>query len=109
MYFLSIDNDEVFLRVVDSNRKLDRGEIKTLEYNKNIQHFEEEIVHDFDMNDLDVEILEEYRQKLDYEGSPLELLKNKHLVVKKVRNTYLRIRRFDYLLKTQKSISLLRL
>lgn len=76
------DTDEVFLRVADSNRKLDREQIKKLEYDKNIRRFEDEVASDFDLEDLDKTLLEEYKTKLNFKGDVLELLYKRNLVVK---------------------------
>ena len=58
------DNENVFLRVADSNRgPLSREQIKNLEYDKNIRLFEDEIVPDFNEEDLDQELLELYKKK----------------------------------------------
>ncbi|MDT0648109.1 ATP-binding protein [Zunongwangia sp. F260] len=77
------DNDNVYLRVIDTNRKLDRDGVKKLEYDKTIRRFEEEIITDFDFNDLDEELLEEYKQKLNYKGDSLDLLTKRYLATKR--------------------------
>lgn len=77
------DNEKVFLRVHDSNRLLDREKIKKLEYDKAIRRFEEEVVKDFENDDLDQELLQEYKEKLNYKGSVLDLLVKRHLASKK--------------------------
>lgn len=76
------DNDKVFLRVADSNRELNREQIKKLEYDKNIRRFEDEIVPDFDLDDLDNTLLTEYQQKLNFNGNVLDLLYKRNLVKK---------------------------
>lgn len=82
------DTDTVFLRVYDDNRKLSREQIKQLEYDKTIRKFEEELVSDFDLEDLDYQLLEQYKQKLNYKGEVLDLLVKRHLAIKK-DDTYL--------------------
>jgi len=77
------DNENVFLRVHDDNRKLDRDKIKKLEYDKSIRRFEEEIVKDFDQADLDIDLLEEYKEKLNYKGALLDLPVKRYLATKK--------------------------
>ncbi|WP_026709340.1 ATP-binding protein [Flavobacterium frigidarium] len=77
------DNDNVYLRVLDTNRILDRDRIKKLEYDKGIRRFEEEIVKDFDFEDLDQDLLDEYKEKLNYKGEVLDLLVKRHLAKKK--------------------------
>ncbi len=77
------DNKKHFLRVHDSNRLLDLDRIKKLEYDKSIRRFEEEIVKGFEQEDLDQELLQEYKLKLNYKGSILDLLVKRHLATKK--------------------------
>lgn len=77
------DNENVFLRVLDTNRLLDRDRIKKLEYDKGIRRFEEEIVKDFDYDDLDQHLLDEYKEKLNYKGDTLDLLVKRYLAKKK--------------------------
>lgn len=76
------DNDKVFLRVADSNRELNREQIKKLEYDKNIRRFEDEIVPDFNLDDLDNALLTEYQQKLNFKGDVVELLYKRNLAKK---------------------------
>lgn len=81
--FCRKDNEKVFLRIVDTNRELNREQIKKLEYDKNIRRFEEEIVADFEFEDLDQSLLQTYCDKLNFQGEALELLYKRHLVQKK--------------------------
>lgn len=80
------DTETVFLRVYDENRKLNRDQVKQLEYDKTIRKFEEELVPDFDLEDLDYELLEQYKKKLNYKGEALDLLVKRHLAIKKGSN-----------------------
>jgi ATP-dependent DNA helicase RecG len=68
------DNEQIFLRVDDKNRLLDRDAVRKLEYDKQIRKFEDEIEQDFDFNDLDVKLLNRYKEKLNYAGDVLDLL-----------------------------------
>lgn len=81
--FYRKDNETFFLRVADSNRELNQEQIKKLEYDKNIRLFEDEVVADFDNDDLDKTLLQEYRQKVNFKGDILDLLYKKHLLSKK--------------------------
>lgn len=80
------DTEKVFLRVADSNRELNREQIKKLEYDKNIRLFEDEVVENFDLADLDLPLLESYKQKINYKNDELSLLYTKHLLHKKDDN-----------------------
>ena len=55
--FCRKDNENVYLRVQDTNRLLDRDIIKKLEYYKTIRRFEEEVAKNFAVEDLDQELL----------------------------------------------------
>jgi ATP-dependent DNA helicase RecG len=77
------DNELIFLRVDDRNKQLDRDAVRNLEYDKQIRKFEDETEPEFDFNDLDMQLLNGYRQKLNYEGDALDLLVKRHLAVKK--------------------------
>ncbi len=77
------DNEQIFLRIDDRNKQLDRDAVRNLEYDKQIRKFEDEIEPEFDFNDLDVKLLNGYKQKLNYDGDVLDLLVKRHLAVKK--------------------------
>lgn len=82
------DNENIFLRVDDKNRLLDRDAVRKLEYDKQIRKFEDEIDTNFDFNDIDLPLLNRYKEKLNYTGDPLELLVKRHLAIKR-ENLYL--------------------
>ncbi|MBY0477996.1 MAG: ATP-binding protein [Chitinophagaceae bacterium] len=77
------DNEHIFLRVDDKNKQLDRDAVRNLEYDKQIRKFEDEIEVEFDFQDIDMKLLNGYKQKLNYEGDVLELLVKRHLAIKK--------------------------
>ncbi len=77
--FCRKDNENVFLRMLDTNRELNRDQIKKLEYDKGIRRFEDEITKDLDLADLDQDLLNEYKTKLNYKGDALDLLVKRHL------------------------------
>ncbi|WP_353167826.1 ATP-binding protein [Flavobacterium sp.] len=81
--FCRKDNEKIYLRVLDTNRELNRDQIKKLEYDKGIRRFEEEIVKEFDVEDLDQNLLNEYKEKLNYNGESIDLLVKRHLTKKK--------------------------
>ena len=61
---ISTSKDEVFLRIGDKTRKLTVEEIRQLEYEKGVAHYEEEVCQYATMDDLDQELLDAYRQKI---------------------------------------------
>lgn len=82
------DNEKFFLRIADSNRELNQEQIKKLEYDKNIRRFEDEVVPDFDTDDLDQELLAAYKAKVNFSGQIYDLLYKRNLLAKK-GDTYL--------------------
>jgi len=77
------DNEQIFLRVDDQNKQLDRDAVRKLEYDKQIRKFEEEIETEFDFADLDLKLLHGYKEKINYQGDALDLLVKRHLATKK--------------------------
>ncbi|HFC6359577.1 TPA: ATP-binding protein [Neisseria lactamica] len=80
--FCRKDTEKFFLRVADENRLLNQQQIKNLEYDKNIRRFEEEKEPEFNSEDLDVKLIQEYKEKINYQGDALDLLYKKYLLVK---------------------------
>jgi ATP-dependent DNA helicase RecG len=75
------DNEQIFLRVDVKNRLLDRDAVRRLEFDKQIRKFEDEIEPDFDFEDIDIPLLNRYKEKLNYSGDILDLLVKRHLAV----------------------------
>ena len=73
------DNEKFFLRVAESNRELNQEQIKKLEYDKNIRRFEDEVVSDFNTDDL----LSAYKIKVNFSGEIYDLLYRRNLLAKK--------------------------
>ncbi len=81
--FSTKENEKFFLRVNDTNRLLNREQVKKLEYDKQIRRFEEEFVKDFEIADLDSELLQQYKENINYKGTVLDLLVKRHVANKK--------------------------
>lgn len=71
--FCHKDSEDVFRRIADRNKKLNREEVQALEYDRHIRKFEEESRPDFDMRDLDPSVCEAYLTQMHFEGSFEEL------------------------------------
>jgi ATP-dependent DNA helicase RecG len=68
--FMRTDNENVFLRVAESNKgPLSREEVKKLEYNKHARSYEDELRDDFQSEDLREPLCNFYLKKMNYEGS----------------------------------------
>ena len=61
---ITTTKDEVYLRIGDKTRKLTFEEIRQLEYEKGVAHYEEEVCPYATMEDLDPELLDAYREKI---------------------------------------------
>lgn len=79
--------DEVFMRVGDKSKKLTFEERTQLMYDKGERFFEDKPVPEADIEDIDMEFVKAYIQKIGYSKSPLEYLKeNKGFVKEKKGN-----------------------
>ena len=65
-------NDSTFLRIGDRTKELKGIDLRNLEYNKNTRHYEDEINRDATIDDLDVALIKEYKEKLDASHLPTE-------------------------------------
>lgn len=81
---ISTTKDEVFLRIGDKTRKLTVEEIRQLEYEKGVAHYEEEICPYATIDDLDPELLDAYRQKIGADRQTNEqVLRARQFIVKR--------------------------
>lgn len=67
--------DDVFFRVGDKSKKLNFDERLQLMYAKGTRYFEDTPVPDAAMEDIDLDFVREYTQKLGYRKSPEEYLR----------------------------------
>ena len=67
--------DEVFLRVGDKSKKLSFEDRLSLMYDKGERFFEDKIVPDATIRDLDMDFVESYVKRIGYSKSALEYLK----------------------------------
>lgn len=58
------NNNSTYLRVADRTKELKGDDLRNLEYNKNVRHYEDECHPDARIEDLDPELLSIYREKL---------------------------------------------
>ena len=60
-------NNSTFLRVADRTKELKGEDLRNLEYTKSVRHYEDECHPDAQIDDLDKELLDSYREKLHAE------------------------------------------
>ncbi|WDA43663.1 putative DNA binding domain-containing protein [Fusobacterium vincentii] len=78
----SYDNN-VYLRQFDKTEKLNYEQIIQLEYDRGQRYFEDEVVEDTSIEDIDFELLESYRKNMDLTNSTLEnILKSRNFIKK---------------------------
>lgn len=71
--FASVDriirttNDSTYLRIGDKSKELKGEDLRNLEYAKSTSHFEDEICEDVEIDDLDADLIKNYKSKI---GAP---------------------------------------
>lgn len=74
-------DNEVFLRQGDKSVRLDREQVRALEYDKNQRNFEEEVCARSSLDDVDHEVLVRYKAFLDTDVSDEQLLRSRGFLV----------------------------
>lgn len=74
-YIIRNNKDEVFCRQGDSSIKLNANQIRNLEYDRKERDFEAEILLESSINDIDTEVMETYKNRIDTDLSNEEVLK----------------------------------
>lgn len=74
-------DNEVFLRQRDKSVRLDRDQVRALEYDKNQRNFEEEVCVRSSLDDVDREILARYKTSLGTEIGDEQLLRSRGFLV----------------------------
>ena len=74
-YIIRNNKDEVYCRQGDSSIKLNANQIRNLEYDRKERDFEAEILMESSINDIDIEIMEIYKNKIDTDLSNEDVLK----------------------------------
>ena len=83
-------NDSTYLRIGDKTKELKGDDLRNLEYAKSTRHFEDEINRDASIEDLDEELISEYKEKLDASHLPTEqVLKARAFIKSQDGNNYL--------------------
>lgn len=65
-------NDSTYLRIGDKTKELKGDDLRNLEYAKSTRHFEDEINRDATIEDLDEQLINEYKLKVDASHLPTE-------------------------------------
>ncbi len=71
---------EVFLRQNDESVKLNREQVLSLEYDKNQRVFEDELVQDSSIEDINHEVFERYKKLLGTEASDEQVLRSRRFM-----------------------------
>lgn len=69
---IRISNDSTYLRIGDRTKELRGDDLRNLEYSKSMRHYEDECSMDAEFEDLDTELLEQYRNKINAKNDPFE-------------------------------------
>lgn len=65
-------NDSTYLRIGDRTKELRGDDLRNLEYSKSMRHYEDECSMDAVLEDLDTELLEQYRHKINADNDSFE-------------------------------------
>lgn len=78
------DNNDVFKRVGDANYgPLNNQEIDNLRHDKFLRRFEDQVIEEFDPDDIDRQSVQAYKDILRYDGSLEDLLVKRNVAVRK--------------------------
>ncbi len=81
---IKLKNGDAFLRVGDQSRKLSVEMLSALEYSKGIKSYETRIIPDATVDDLDMDLVNQYIRLFDSTvSSPLDVLKGRGLIKEK--------------------------
>ena len=73
-------NDQVYLRIGDKSKKLNHEEITSLEYDKGERYFEDEVIQNSSIDDVDIDLIDKYRKLLKTDKSAYEILDARGLI-----------------------------
>ena len=82
-YIVRNNKDEVYCRQGDSSIKLTSDQIKSLEYDRKERDFEAEVLLDSSLEDLDIEMIEIYKKKLETNLPAEKVLKARGFIKEK--------------------------
>ncbi len=74
-YIVRNQKDEVYCRQGDSSKKLTYDQIRSLEYDRKERNFETEIVMDSSVDDIDHEVVEIFKKKIETDLDNISVLK----------------------------------
>ncbi len=74
-YLIRNNKDEVYCRQGDSSIRLNANQIRSLEYDRKERDFEAEVLLESSINDIDSEVMEVYKRKIDTDLPNEEILK----------------------------------
>ena len=72
---------EVFLRQNDNSVRLDREQVRALEYDKNQRTFEDEVCDRSSIDDVDGEVIARYKEELGTNASVEQILRSRGMLV----------------------------
>lgn len=74
-------SDEVYLRIGDQSKKLTHEQINNLEFDKGERYYEEEIIDNSSIQDIDLELLSKYKNAINTKLSDMEVLESRGLLI----------------------------
>lgn len=77
-------SDQTYLRIGDKSREMRGDDLRNLEYSKNTRHYEDEIHPDANLTDLDPELIEQYKDRIEATWIPTEQVMSSRGFLKEV-------------------------
>lgn len=82
--FCRSDNEDVYKRVADSNMgPLTNEQVDKLRYDKSLRRYEDTLREEFDSADLAIDVIEQYKNKIEFEGTLVDLIIKRNLAARK--------------------------
>lgn len=79
-------NDSTYLRIGDKTKEIKGEDLRNLEYNKGLRHYEDECNRDASISDLDEDLLRFYREKIQAEALSSEEVLSARGFIKRQRD-----------------------
>lgn len=84
----STTSDKVYLRIGDESKLLNHDQRIKLEYDKGTRIYEDSIIEGFEFEDLNLDIIEEYKKAINFKEDDIEKLLRARGFIKRVDGVY---------------------
>lgn len=83
-------NDSTYLRIGDQTKEIKGDDLRNLEYSKNVRHYEDELNYDASVEDLDDDLLKQYKSNIGANDlDKIQILRARGFLKRKDNREYL--------------------